>query len=28
MMPPDPQSFTLGFTGEQLADHYAVKTGA
>ena len=28
MLPLDPQSFTLGFTGEQLADHYAVKTGA
>ena len=27
MLPLDPQSFTLGFTGEQLADHYSVKTG-
>jgi arylsulfatase A-like enzyme len=28
MLPLDPQSFTLGFTGEQLADHYGVKAGA
>ena len=27
MLPLDPQSFTLGFTGEQLADHYG-KAGA
>ena len=25
MLPLDPQSFTLGFTGEQLADHFGVK---
>jgi arylsulfatase A-like enzyme len=25
MLPLDPQSFTLGFTGEQLADHYGVE---
>jgi hypothetical protein len=28
MMSPDPQSFTLGFTGAELADHYGVKAGA
>jgi arylsulfatase A-like enzyme len=28
MLPLDPQSYTLGFTGEQLADHYGVKAGA
>ena len=28
MLPLDPQSFTLGFTGEQLADHYGVRAGA
>jgi arylsulfatase A-like enzyme len=27
MLPLDPQSFTLGFTGEPLADHYGVKAG-
>jgi hypothetical protein len=27
MLPLDPQSFTLGFTEEQLADHYGVKAG-
>jgi hypothetical protein len=25
MMPPDPQSFTLGFTGAGLADHFDIK---
>jgi hypothetical protein len=28
MLPLDPQSFTLGFTGAELADHYGVKAGA
>jgi hypothetical protein len=28
MLPLDPQSFTFGFTGEQLADHFGVKAGA
>jgi len=28
MLPLDPQSYTLGFTGAQLADHYGVKAGA
>jgi len=28
MLPLDPQSSTLGFTGDQLADHYGVKAGA
>jgi len=28
MLPLDPQSFTLGFTGTELADHFGVKRGA
>jgi len=28
MLPLDPQSFTLGFTGAELADHFGVKPGA
>jgi arylsulfatase A-like enzyme len=28
MLPLDPQSFTVGFTGEQLADHFGVKASA
>ena len=28
MLPLDPQSFTHGFTGEQLADHFGVKANA
>ena len=28
MLPLDPQSFTLGFTGAELADHFGVKAGA
>jgi arylsulfatase A-like enzyme len=28
MLPLDPQSFTLGFTGSELADHYGVQPGA
>ena len=28
MLPLDPQSFTAGFTGEQLADHFGVKANA
>jgi arylsulfatase A-like enzyme len=28
MLPLDPQSFTLGFTGAELADHYGVKASA
>jgi arylsulfatase A-like enzyme len=28
MLPLDPQSFTAGFTGEQLADHFGVKATA
>jgi arylsulfatase A-like enzyme len=27
MLPLDPQSFTLGFTGAELADHFGVKAG-
>jgi len=27
MLPLDPQSFTLGFTGAELADHFGVKGG-
>jgi hypothetical protein len=27
MLPLDPQSFTLGFAGEQPADHFDVKAG-
>ena len=28
MLPLDPQSFTNGFTGAELADHFGVKAGA
>ena len=28
MLPLDPKSYTLGFTGEQLADHYGVTASA
>ena len=27
VLPLDPRSFTLGFTGEQLADRFGVKEG-
>ena len=27
MLPLDPQSFTLGFTGAEFADHFGVKAG-